>query len=1016
MLGGSDVVVCGATNRAVVIDGAGMVITHWDARSSGGVSDSALSENKLVSIVSSSKKIAVVTTCQHKDRAAIACIFDTGGILIADARDGSRLAGSLSVLADASPQCAVEVHSRSLACSYILVGDTNSTLTVVNTDTLQAVHRCEVPSPGFTIGMVSHASKLAAVLPDKTLRYWTVREELAPVEPVRTDSPQALVSPTSGSSSAGGSFSSSPTRPAMEYRVALEKSSFATLPGKGIPVGVSHHGELPLTLVIAVTCCVVYVDPETPAEAPRMLCSVGRTEEGVKDSQVTHVFSKGAFVPSRSGRLTLAAVTSSGMLLLYAVPDFAAAALQKGAAPLGPLSLLAERQLLPDPLCWSLVCLESATGEGHTLRICGVGYSDDDDDGSGLRTSSSLRGSVLLGAGGPLESTESGRARSPYVSRRSAHDPSGQRLLCVDLSEEEGAFRMVSSSEVIADRLEDNMRADGARGWGAGLAGSLRRLSSSRVLPPVDADETYAICADDASFLSSTEEDDDDELVATDDDAPSPQRTDDASLAAPAAAVTFSYLSIPSVQRQGGGKSGLLTLFKGLSTGEVQYETATEEQQLGEGEERGRWQAHRSAVSHILLVGGDLLTCCQDGEMKRWRWGSWLRSSGGNAFLEPESVFLIHTTVPVQIIVANQTLQDRHGIDFWTIGAEGTVAFMDSHAARYTLCGNYTTADANVDTSYISDSVKAGLMASSRATPPQPPVLYSSVHYVRSLDFVIVVSANKLSSFVWHLGTETLLRVVKGDKSVALANSLHDTENYVVADSDDVGSAPAGVGGGHSQSPSANVTMTPLEACAYSDRTGFGAAVLRLRVSRLIEGLYPSGEKEKEGAGAKAGASRAYFMRFSKMLLSYLLQGIVHPSVQALRTALNISVEPFPEGATLSFIDKQRPQGNWMSCPSKRDMSKVVEPSSPNEEDVQSYAFGMSPLTTSKVLVTLLAILHALCKTTESLQPELKAVINYFASEIPLVCPRPIRSPHITRPHRLSAMCLSISRRTSFGV
>ena len=880
MSGAADIVVSAETDRAVVLDGSGQLLTHFDTKSA-----------HLISVVSAPKKVSVLADCVHKKQPALACLHEDGSIVLCDPRDGASLLSNNTVLSGRTPQCATSVANTDLKLSYIIVGDTNCTLTVINSDTLACLHRTEVPPPGFTIGMVSCGAMLAAVLPDKTLRYWAVKE-------------------------------------GDEGTASLEKAAVVSLPGKGIPVDISHHCSLPLTLVVSVTCCTVYRD----AVQTTPIASIGLTDKTALDKDVQIVFSKGAFVPvevtSASGALLIhiACISSSGAVHLYAMPELDRANLssdRRGSFTLSAPQLVWAEQCVEAPLCWSLRYVPNADG-GARLRVAGVGYPDE---------------------GRPVDSLSPVSVRDNIAAR-----VADQQLFVFELGAEDCTAEKPQtlaekmSRQKIRAAIEENQKT-GA--WGGGdsvLPPAQQQLtpSPSQMFQEREAEP----CSDEIDFCSDFDSD-------VESDTESPQNTPKKAFANPSAKVTYSYLHIPASSAKA---DSMLTLFKGLCTGDVIFEDATTDSDGGMDKaipSRGSWKAHGTSITRVLVSHGKLVTSCLSGEIKTWKWGEW------NVNI---STFVIHTVSPLSINSAPRSMLDRHRIELWTVGAEGTFAFMDSSSVLYSLCGNYhSPQDVNMEHSALLDTGNTQDAANSVVSAPSAAQLYAGVHYLKNTDYFVVVTANRLTAFVWHLGSETLLRTVKNEACTALATSLTDTVNYV-----DV----CVVGGAEGMG-----NLGEKDECAYSDRTAFGAAVLRIQVSKLIESLY-----SVSGKGAGTDGRKLHFVRLSKMLLSYLLQGITHNSITQLRETLDLGDRPFPDGATLSFSDaKGIKLSTWMISPSKDSALHA-------DEHITSYLFSTSPMVTSQTLVTLLALLHALCKTLEPHQVVIKAVINYFASGIPQVC------------------------------
>ena len=1136
MSGAMELVVSNCTGRAVILDGSGQLVTHFEVASPPA---------KLISVVSAPKKVSVLAECVHRGGNALACLHEDGGIVLCDVRDGSPLLSNNTVLSGRTPQCATSIAKSDpshLKGSYIVVGDTNCTLTVVNTDTLLAVHRTEVPPPGFTIGMVSFAEQLACVLPDKTLRYWAVKE--APTHTqhhlANTMSAQAAAAPSAaGGAEPAPSAGKSDALPGGTARnvATLEKSAVIALPGKGIPVGIQHHDSLPILLVISVTCCTVYRD----AVQTTPIATIGITDSSAVDSEVTVVFSTGGFVPSdpsaaHAGQtIHIITISSAGCVQLYALSESICSeqlsSRRRSSFRLPAPTLVWESQCVANPLAWSMAYItvhpkfgEASQKPYKKLRVAGVGYTDMGKPVDSSMTPSTVRDNIAMRVAeqrlfvfdlGEADCREGGGDPLLEKSARTSINirdciEANQRTAPAELGDAGRTSSGMSASGTAPggapSQPPSSLAASGAGAPpppdvslnshpdGASAAMLSGRLSPSRGLTKGDLeayDDTSAvvICEGSSDFWSSEDEEEAgfDGRGALDGEgeehaevlysAPGGEeeggvkqqhhhhhhhshRKHDAADGGPegggqeqTASVTFSYLHIPqwnpqsdasggatggpgggglamtsgNLHQQGpagagvgsgrhgspspgarsapnlrgaspaGGQFGasqsalfaplsptrgggqqqqqhddveegrasaacqedpnMLTLFKGLCTGDILYEDATEGQSG-----KGSWRAHDTAITHILVVQGRLVTACAGGEIRTWRWGEW-----GCV----HSTFLIHSIAPLAINVASRQLAERHGIEMWTIGAEGTIAFMDSASVVFSLCGNYHSAqDVNMEHSTMSAEGHVRLPESPATTvmsATSAAQLYGGVHYLKTVDYVVVVTANRLTAFVWHLGTETLLRTVRNEACTALAMSLFDSQNFV----------DTCVSGGTEAVTDAGLQDPAGGVCAYSDRTAFGAAVLRIRVSRLVESLYGS---SANGSHVNV-RMRAYYLRLTKMLLSYLLQGVSHPSVESLREALSLGDRPFPDGATLSFGSTRGAKvGTWMTSPSKGAAGVGSD-----DGAVASYLFSTSPLVTSQSLVTLLTLLHALCKTLEPHQAVLKAVINYFAAGIPQV-------------------------------
>ncbi|KAJ9469223.1 putative WD repeat-containing protein [Diplonema papillatum] len=958
-------VVVSPENDCVVVRDEVCGVSFWS--SSGG----ELRPTGLVSSNFGVGKVDVMCHCTHMSRPALAVITEDGSLIISDIRDGSHLTTRPYLV----PNALSASPLPTMGSPYIIVGDTNCLLTIINTDTLESPVALEVPFPGFTIGLTGHPTSsdtvtLAAVSADKMLRHWTVTERVHP---------DLRIS-----------------------RVAATLDSTVPLPSKGTAVAICHHDVIPLTMVVSIDSWMVFVDRHaTPAV------------HSVQDSK-TAVITAGSFVSTPEG-IVVVVLLLDGSFEIFALPDYLGAYASDTATHLSP---------------------------GRGPESCG------------LESPGIFPPPVLLMRHKPVASSDVWGVMSQRDTRTARIcSVTKDRIWVADLK----AFDK-KTIQAIALRAVDC--PEGKRPSDAATENEAKGELLEQAMSVVGDVNV-------AAFWK--------EVRHGAGDAPPPDTPLDSSVnGAPRPEVTCSMLQVAPPS-----SNETAIMLQGFTTGEILATPVCGSKQPF------RWRGHAAAILHLSTLGSQddvpengstrrehraapdeeqpaqhephrsflfgetsamerkkakkLVSADEAGVVCTWLWNDWSLLG----------TFTLHSMPLHRVLEAPKDLYDRYQIELWTIGSEGNIAFFDSSDVKLSLCGN-----------------------GSGSKPPR------AVHYLPATDTLVVFDAELPIANVWHVGTETLMRVVENDDCTGLAAAVHDTVNYcseTAIEADELlhyGKAASRAHGSCVSSPQSNspslspnapvVTVQPpngVATHAWSNVWGsfvgaqphasdghLGASMVSLRTassSTLGGTMSPRGNtklhavqkalnssfgaldrstssssslrdpaqaspprlqspRQDTSAGKSDKAVNAFSVRVgvtgrsitglyvsipllvrhlhrmqsktatnlpasARMLLSYLLRDDDHPSVLELKQALRLHRSPKP-AAAIGFTQNTATKGLVvLPMPDRR----------------KNHAYDVSSLSTSRRLVSILSLLYALCMDSEALKPVCKAAINFYASSLP---------------------------------
>ena len=170
-------------------------VSHWSTSAKQPVSLLASTNSNV------SKKAIIICRCFYKKRSACAVILEDGVVTITNVHDGGILDTSKSLLPH--PQSAVSLPSD-FQGSYLVVGDTNCNVVIIDIEKLLIINRLETPPPGFVASITclcvgDSSAWVPAVLANRKLISWNITEQLESESKLLITSGRSIELPQCGS-------------------------------------------------------------------------------------------------------------------------------------------------------------------------------------------------------------------------------------------------------------------------------------------------------------------------------------------------------------------------------------------------------------------------------------------------------------------------------------------------------------------------------------------------------------------------------------------------------------------------------------------------------------------------------------------------------------------------------------------------------------------------------------------------------------------------------------------------